>query len=541
MADDIKFHFQRLDTLQRERANFDSQWEEAAARLIPAHRSSFTGRGLDNVYGGQGAKKTEEMVDATASIANQRFGAVMESLGTPQSSFWHRLAPASKQLKNNRAVRLYFDELTELLFSYRYRPSANFVPQSQQVYTALGAYGNGTLYVDEPDDTLGLRYRYLHLGETFFAQNHAGIIDTLYRPFWLDARQAMQQFKTGLPEAITTAAQNANDSQKFEFLQCIYPNSDFHQGQLGTEGMRFHSKYITRVAEKVILQEGYYSFPAPTARYTQAPNEVYGRGPAQWVLPSIKLLNEEKKVTIKTGHRALDPVLLAHDDGAIDGFSLRNGALNKGGVNADGKPLVHALVTGNFAISEKLMEMEKQIIFDAFLINLFQILIDTPQMTATEVLERAREKGMLIAPTAGRFQAEFLGRLIERELDVLGRQGLLPPPPQILIEAGGGYKIEYDSPMSRMMRAEKAAGYLRSRGIAVEMAAATGDASILDHFNDDVAMPEIMDIYGSPTRWTRSEEQVAQRRASREEAAADQQMIEAAPSIAAVAKAAPAK
>ena len=40
-----------------------------------------------------------------------------------------------------------------------------------------------------------------------------------------------------------------------------------------------------------------------------------------------------------------------------------------------------------------------------------------PQMTATEVIERTNEKGILLAPTIGRQQSEYLGPMIERELD----------------------------------------------------------------------------------------------------------------------------
>lgn len=536
----VQFHFKRLDVARRNRSNFDSQWDEAAARLIPSHVSSFTGRGLDNVAGAGGQKKTEEMIDATGALANQRFSAVMESLTIPQSGIWHRMVPADKTLRKNRAVRKYFDDVNELLFNYRYRPIANFVAQSQLCFAALGAYGNMTLFVDAPEDTVGLRYRYLHLGETFFFRNHAGVIDTLYRPFWLEARQAAQQFKDGtLPEAIRTKAASDQSDEKFEFLQCVYPNTDYAPGMLGARGMRFKALYIARIGEQIVQEEGYGSFPAPTGVYSLSPGEGYGRGPAQYALPSLKTLNEQKKTVLKQGHRQVDPVLLAHDDGVVDGFSLRAGAINKGGVSAEGKLLVQAMPVGSLAVGDKMMEMERAIIHGFFLVDLFQILVDTPTMTATEVLERAREKGMLIAPTAGGLQAGWLGPLIERELDLLERQRVLPEMPPILAAAGGAYKLEYDSPMARMQRAEKASGYLRARGIAVEMAAATNDLEILDHFNDDVAMPEIMDIHGSPVTWTRSEDEVAERRAKRAQAVQQQQMVDAAPSIAAMAKAAP--
>jgi hypothetical protein len=146
---------------------------------------------------------------------------------------------------------------------------------------------------------------------------------------------------------------------------------------------------------------------------------------------------------------------------------------------------------------------------------------------------------MLIAPTAGRLQAEFLGPLIERELDLLISQRLLPPIPPALALAGGGYKVEYDSPMSRMQRAEKASGFMRALGVAADYARNTGDPSPLDFFNFDTAMPEIMDIHGAPASWTRDLDAVMEIRNQRQEQAQQKQMMEAAPGMAQVMKVMP--
>jgi hypothetical protein len=308
---------------------------------------------------------------------------------------------------------------------------------------------------------------------------------------------------------------------------------------MGPQAFPFMSLHIDVQTQTPLKQGGFDSFPYAVTRYIQISGETYGRGPAQFVLPAIKTLNEQKKSILKQGHRATDPVLLAYDDGKLGSASLRAGKLTPGGVNKDGKPLVHALQTGNVAVGDKMMEMERTEIRDSFLVNLFQILIETPTMTATEVLERAREKGMLLAPTAGRMQTEFLGPMIEREIGLLARQGLLPKIPPILASAAIEYKIEYDNPMSRMARAERAAGFMRALSNAAEYAKMTGDLEPLDWFDFDAATPAIMDIYGSPVAWTRTEEQVAARRQGRSQAQQQQQMVDAAPAIAALAKAAP--
>jgi hypothetical protein len=62
-------------------------------------------------------------------------------------------------------VRLFFDDLSDVLYDYRYRPAANFVGNAQQAYHSLGIFGNGTLYIDQPDKEKGLRYKNIFLGE----------------------------------------------------------------------------------------------------------------------------------------------------------------------------------------------------------------------------------------------------------------------------------------------------------------------------------------------------------------------------------------
>ncbi len=494
----------------------------------------------DTVTGG-GQKKTEQQFDSTAAFAASRFSSVIESLVTPQGTIWHMLKLLDKTLKKNRQVRMFFDELNETLWNYRNRPVANFVSNSQQVYLGLGCYGNGVLYIDQPEDTKGLRYRNIHIAETFFAENHAGVIDTVYRAFFMTARQILQHKEWNIPEAILKAVEDTKALEnKYEILHCVYPRSDYDPRRVDGPGKQWASVYIF-VKDKTLLREwGYDSFPYAIARYTQSSGEVYGRGPAQMVLPAIKTLNEQKKTVLKQGHRTVDPVLLTYDDGQLGNLSLKAGAQNPGGVNKDGKALVHTLPVGRLDVGDKMMDMEKGIIHDAFLVTLFQILVDTPQMTATEVLERAREKGMLLAPTAGRLQAEFLGPLVERELTLLAKQGLYPKMPQMLIDATVEYRIEYDNPMSRMARSERASGFMRALGAAGEYAKMTGDLTPLDHFNFDVAMPEILDIHGAPISWTRSMEDIEALREGRAKQQEQQQLIEAAPALASVAKAAPA-
>jgi hypothetical protein len=500
--------------------------------MLPSFSNSFTA----NSYNTPGAKKTEFIFDSTAPIALKRFAAILDSLLTPRNSTWHRTLASEPALNKDRSVRLWFEELNRLLFKYRYAPKANFASQNQQNYMGLGAFGTGCVFVDALQMEPGLRYRSIHLGEIYFAENHQGIIDTAYRKFPLTARQAIQKWGGVVPEIIRKTAET-DPEHTFYFIHCVKPRENFDPERLDAKSMPIASYYISEEGQVLLEESGYSTFPYAISRYEQAPGEIYGRSPAMDVLPAVKTLNEEKKTMIKQGHRVVDPVLLAHDDGIIDSFSLKPGAINAGGVSSEGRALVHTLPTGSLAAGKEMMDDERAVINDAFLVTIFQILVETPQMTATEVMERTREKGILLAPTIGRQQSEYLGTLIEREVDLIIRQGLVPPPPPLLVEAQGDYRVEYDSPLSRAQRAEEVAGVMRSVENALNIVNVTQDPAPLDWYDWDVIVPEVAEIQAVPARWMRGKDDVAAIRDERAEAAQAEQLTAALPGLAAVAKA----
>lgn len=514
-----------------ERANFDTQWREVAERVLPMHSTLFQGLGTQT----KGEKRNEFVYDSTPVIANERFAAIVDSLLTPRNQTYHAIVTDDPFLQKDRATKLWFEEVTRILFRARYAPVANFASQNQQVYLSLGGYGSAVMFPDEMPREKAIRYKNLHLSQCYFAENHQGIVDDLLRYFPMTARQAVMEFgEQNLPESIVSAMK-VNPDQEFFFIHCIKPNLNMDPERADYRGMPFVSYTVSIEGRKFIKEGGFLGFPCAIPRYNQAPGEAYGRGPAMSVLPAIKTLNEMKKTVLKQGQKTVDPVLLVPDDGVLN--SLRPGAQNQGGVNKDGKPLVHALPVGRIDIGQDLMNDERQVINDANLVTLFQILVETPTMTATEVMERTREKGILLAPTLGRLQSEYLGPLIEREMDLLSAMGMLPPMPPLLLEARGEYSIRYDSPLSRAQRAEEASGLMRTLELALKWALEAQDPRPLDHFNPDTIIPDLADIQGVKGHWLNSAEAIQMLREQRASMQQQQMDIAAAPGAAALAKA----
>jgi hypothetical protein len=518
------------------RNTFGGQWEEVAELILPTSRNTF----MFGNFNWPGVKKTDRQVDANGMMALHRFAAILDSLLTPRNMFWHGLAPSNPDLMKVRRVRMWFEDATKMLFKARYAPIGNFSGQNQNNYQSLGAFGTGAMFVDQAVDEANtpmraLRYKAIPLGELFIRENHQGLVNSFIRWFRLTPQQAWERWGERCPEQVKNGM-TTGDQTPGDYLHRVLPNPDYEPGALGPKGKRFASYYISLQGKCLLEEGGYHTFPVAISRYDQTPGETYGRSPAMMVLPALKTLNAQKRTFLKQGHRAVDPVLLAADDGIID-FSMRPGALNKGGVNQDGKLLVQPLPVGNLSLNKEMMDEEKSLIMDAFLVALFQILTETPTMTATEVIERTNEKGILLAPTVGRQQSEYLGPMIERELDLLIQLRMLPPMPPELAEARGEYEVVYTSPLSRAMRAQEAAGFMRTVETVKEIVNITQDPSYLDPFDFDTAIPQIAQIQSVPESWMASPEQIAQKRQARAEAQKRQEQIQAAPAQAAMMKA----
>lgn len=516
------------------RSNFAEHWEEVAQLILPEYSNTFQ----FGSFNFPGQKRTERQIDATGMLALQRFAAICDSLLTPANMRWHALGTNNPYLNKSRKVALYFEEVTNILFQHRYAPHANFMGQNHANYLHLGAFGTHAMFIDEWSDPVynrkGIRYRSIPLGELFLYQNHQGQVCGFIRWFRLTAQQAWDMFGAErFPENLRSALEQQSQ-HLYNFLHHVGLREDWEPGKLSKKGKPWRSDYICMDAQVLLSQGGYRSFPLGCGRYVQGPDEVYGRSPAMMVLPALKTLNAEKRTFLKQAHRAADPVLLINDDGLLDGFDLRPGSLNKGGVSADGRPLVHILPTGDIQVSKEMMDEERTLINDAFLVTLFQILTESPTMTATEVIERTNEKGILLAPTVGRQQSEYLGSIIDREIDILSYQNLLPEMPPELKEAKGSYEVVYTSPLSRAMRAQEAAGAMRTIESALTIANATQDPSVMDVFDFDTMIPAIAEIQSVPESWMADPRKVMAKRAERAEALKRQQQIQALPAMAAL-------
>jgi len=520
-------------------------WRSAAAHCIPAQYSAWLTDGP-----APSNSKTEAArrvsYDTTGARSLLKYASVLNRLITPDGQKWHGLMASDPTLRKKARVRAYFDELTNLLFKMRYDPKARFKISMNEVYKSMGVYGSGPVYIGERRVSLhnpvgGFKYVACSMRDVFFLVDDDGETSIVFRRFWLNVRQFKEKFP-GVPMAPDMAAEaskpSPDETRYFEFIHYVCRADDYDPQAIDRRRHPWHACYVEVKGKTIIGEEtGYRSMPYKIPRTETVAGDAYGYSPAVLSLAALGTASQIKKTVLKQGNKAVDPVILAADDNTMNGeFDQRPGAVNYGAIDRQGRQLVKAMETGNFRVAENLLADERRDVEDSFFVTLFQILTETPEMTATEVMERTAEKAALLAPTMGRGQSELIGPTIEREIDICDEMGKLPQMPPELVEAEGEYEVVYTSPLARSMYAEEVSGFMRSVEMALGVANATQDMEILDHYDFDTAMPEIAEHMSVPARWMADPDKIKAKRKGRNAREEQSEMMKNAPALASAAK-----
>jgi hypothetical protein len=525
-----------LAALKAQRVNFNTTWDRIARVVLPTATSGFVSTLA------QGQNLNRDIYDSTAQMALPRFAAAIDTLVTPQTSKWHQLAPKTAKLRRDTGVTTFLSDLNDLLFKVRYSPRANFASRANENYMSLGAFGTGITYVY--DAMPGIRYRSMNLAETWIDTDANGTVNRVFNEKEYKLHQLVEHPVWG--EKIPASLKGDYEKNRHKMVKVckvVYPRGSYDPRGKSNRDMPYGTCVFinsTRGEDHVILEEGgYRKFPFGISRYMTAPNEVYARGPAHDALADILTLQAMARTTLRYGELVTDPVWIAADEEAIDPFSVRPGSVNYGYLGPDGVPRVQSLrPEGDPGFGLEIMDQRRQAVNGAFLVTLFQVLVEntSDRKTATEVMELVREKGALLGPVGGRLRTEYLGPMIERELDILFAAGVVKPEdvPQALRDEDGDIDIEYDSPLTRAMRAEEGIGILRTLEVATQLAAV--DPSVTKKINAARALDRLAEINGAPPDILFNDEQMREAVAAEQEQAMVAQGLDAAPGLASAAK-----
>ncbi|QYM72903.1 hypothetical protein K1X45_00020 [Pseudochrobactrum sp. Wa41.01b-1] len=539
IADDIMRMQQQMAV---ERYYWEATWRDVVTLCMPyaSHKYELNGMNIASSLTGtaqqpQAAQRSKEIFDATAAWSLDRLNAGMESLIAPRAQKWHAFSlddPFSPDPTDLEEV--WLDRLRDYHFTARYDAKSNFALANQKAIRGACGLGTGILYLEE---NIGRRsidpvkvpffYRSIPVVETYLGIDAYDDVDKCIRVFELTARAAEGYFSQegdSLPEKVKSALTNKPD-QPFTFIHCVMPREEAGEHKDKRRHQPYASFWLEVESRHLIRSSGFFTFPYQVMWWDQTDGSPYGQSPVMAALSEIKMLQVMGKTVAQVSQQMIKPPMATMRGIYNQRLNLNAGAVNAGMLDEQGRLLAQPIIQAqNPTFAERLIEAKRLSVRESMYINLFQTMVDNPQMTATEALLRANEKGELLGPAGAKIETGIAGA-IDREVDIVQRKGAfeqgspLEPPSSV---GGKNVGVKFTGPLARMRRMAEMQGIER----VLQMATVVGeyDRSTLMKIDGDETLELTREINGAPRKMFKRDEEVAEQR----QAMAQQQESQAA-------------
>lgn len=482
--------------------------------------------------GPQSPSRSVGMYNSTPVWALDRLTAGVLGVTAPRGEKWHTLGVDDplQQTETDEEI-IWFEQVRDHLFSLRYNPKANFARSIYMAVKSMCGLGTGLIMTEERLEGQLLypfAYKFLSLAETAIGLNDWDEIDRVSRRFTRPAHVVAERWPDrASPRVRQMAANPKQQEEPVEILHCIYPRPAAMQNRLGALGAPFGSWYMETQTPTLLSEGGYYEFPVAAFYWYREPGSPYGESPVMASMADIKQLNSGSKSRIKAAAQWINPPLGTPSKGTGNRLNLNPGKNNPGAVDERGNLLVRPIITSpNPGFADAIIDGSEQTLKTNLYIDLFQALLDSPALTATQSTMIAKEKNELLSPL-GVMIENSLAQIVERELGIMLRRGAFEPDSELAVPPSlddRNVGVVYTSPLSRLRRAGEMLGIESTIQKAAELQIVSPD--VVDNIDADATLRMVQEIQGAPKTMLVSVEQRDKNRQARNEALAEQQEMQ---------------
>ncbi len=498
---------------ERERGlqfNFRSLWQSTADIMYPTENQI-----IDKTTPGE--RKTDAIMDTTAITESQNMASGLAQNLIPAGQKFFALRPTDRNLSNTETVKRYLGQVTETVHDELF--ASNFMLQFTNTLRSLVVFGTGNIFSEFRTQ---LNFTDYAIGTYQFLENSLKLVDTMILKFPLTALQATEEFESPGAEVVKAMTKEESKNDIFWFIHVVRPRKVRNLNFSDNLNMPFESLFVSIKDIEVVEEGGFDEFPYHTPRWLKASSEKYGRGVGTENLPQVNVLNRQVGDLVECGNKWNRPPreILESFEGEVDVTPDANNWVTEiGSIRAidDG-------LKGNFPITKDIIEMQRQIVKDAFFSSAFAPLTDLTgdRRTVPEIRQRVQESFKKIGSPIGRIQTELLTPLVTRSVLLLLRNGRIPTPPPELTS----FEIEYVGPLSLALKSSEVEAAQQWIGIVGEMEAINPGS--IDYIDFGSVIPRMARTFGVNEEDIATTEEVEAKQAQRAALLQEQRDLEAA-------------
>ena len=505
-----------IDQQKREesqQANFRSLWQDTSDYILPMSSDITTSE-----Y--PGVPRGVELFDITAITDAYQMAAGLSQALIPPGQHFFEIGTVDWSDSGNDENRRHLALATEI--THEELVQSNFIEVLNEALIGDIVFGQLNMYSEFKNG--GLNFKHHRAGMYQYLVGDEGRVHTMILKFPLTALQAVKLWEDPGPSVLKAMEKPETQGKVFEFIHIVRPRENRNPTLTDNMNMDYESIYVNIKDIWEIEEGGFRLFPYHVARWQKASNEKYGRGIGTETLPQVKVLNHMMETFLELGDKLCRPPreILSSFEGDVDTTpDGENFVAEMGSIKA-----LDSGAIGNFATTEKMIEMQRDVIHKAFYKDVFAPLTDLTgdRRTTLEIRERIQEGLRRLGPPIGRIWSELFDPMITRCIVLLYENGKIPPLPA---ELQGRLKIEYKGSMANALKSGEALAAREWIGLLTEMGASQMWPNVTDVVDIDAAVRRIGHSLGVSIEDIASEDEVEAKRAERAAAMQLQQQMQA--------------
>ncbi len=464
-------YIRRYEAEWNKLGNFRSLWQATADLCFPRENN------ITHIY----APGTEKIThaDDTAITDSKIMADGLLSAIIPAGEYFFQLNVNKDNVGGiSEDFEDYLSYATDKL--HREMFDSNYLLQMGETMRSIIAFGTGDVFSEFSTKLGKLNYKDYDISLYVILEDENGIVDTHMLKFPYTATQAVKKWgEENVGKGVLEAYLSENKKEEvFQFLHTVRPREKRNPRLTDNRNSKYESVFIGIKDKNIIEESGFFEFPYQTPRWMKTTGEIMGRGQGTEGLKQIRVVNQMMVDFNECANKHVNPardVLQSFEDE----YKVYPGAVNTVPELPISMPVPGG--QGNFNISEKTIEMQRDVIHSIFYKDVFQPLQDLTgdRRTTLEIRERMLEGLKRAGQPVLRLWSELFRPQIHRSLNLCIRNGVIEGPPEGL----NLIDIESLGLMANALSSGQATAFQRWVVVGVELAESV--PGILDNVNVD--------------------------------------------------------
>ncbi len=489
-----------------DRANHDRTWDEIAYLMLPSQSGFIT----EFVEGE--TSRWSHRFDSTALFANELVSNhIHMSLMNPATK-WVEMRFSDPDVQATDTAKEWAQDTSKRMLSAY--AASNFDGEANTLLQGLNAFGTATMDINFQFGRKGnfeLIFEGTKLSHCTFDVDAQKRIDTKVTEYEFTAKQADEMFD-----------HDFGDAKKIKVIKIVRPNSNYVVDSLNIKERSYLVEWVHR--KELIKEETAYEKPFIAVRAGKADYEpIYGEGFGVKALCDARGINKAKRLESRGHEKAIDPALIVSANAVMSDLHTE-----AGGVTVMRNPRDIGELPGRMdmaVVNFKGEELRDQI---NKTYHIDQLVVPERKgqnpATATEIQVRYEQSQRTLGAMVGRIKSEWLVDMHERVFGLMLRNGQLAPIPDEL--RGLETEVVFNGPLAKAQTSNDAVAGERATQLVMGVGEVAPEAAMVIDWAKMIR--GIIDQYGIPADWVRSEKEVQKMQAAQEKAMQEQGQREAA-------------